>query len=165
MNVSDPLVVIRPARQDDLVQVFDIDHEAFSPYGTAETPDIIAKRWEVFPEGFIVVERDGVILGYGSSEKWLHQREPSLNEDPSQTHSPLGRIFCITAMAVRRYSWNQGFGSSILERLICIARRHECKQVILETTHAQQFYLHRGFRIIKERRQWDATLAVLQLIL
>jgi acetyltransferase (GNAT) family protein len=117
-DMSSQPFTIRLAYQDDLPQVCEIDDEAFSPYGTGESPKVIATRLAVFPAGFVVLEKDGVVLGYGSSEKWLHDREPALNEDPSTTHHPLGRVFCITAMAVRRAFWKQGFGSAILDGLI-----------------------------------------------
>ncbi len=163
--MSSQSFTIRLASQSDLSQVCDVDYEAFSPYGTAESPQIIATRLAVFPEGFVVLEKGGAVLGYGSSEKWLHDREPALNEDPSTTHNPYGRIFCITAMAVRWAYWKQGLGSAILERLMSVARQQRCKRVILETTHAQRFYLRRGFQVANERRQGHVVLYIMQFTL
>ena len=153
---------IRLANETDLPQICEIDDEAFSPYGTAESPQVIAARLAVFPKGFVFLEKDGVVLGYGSSEKWLHDREPALNEDPSTTHHPSGQVFCITAMAVWRAFWKQGFGSAILYRLITIARQEQCGHVVLETTHARQFYLKRGFHVVQERQQMSVVLYVMQ---
>lgn len=156
---------IRLASQTDLPRVCDIDYEAFSPYGTAESPQIIATRLAVFLEGFVVLEKGGAVLGYGSSEKWLHDREPALDEDPSRTRHPYGQIFCITAMAVRRAYSKQGFGSAILERLMSVVRQQRFKRVILETTHTQQYYLRRGFQVVKERQQGHVVLYIMQFAL
>ena len=91
---------IRPATQADLPDIVALDTEAFSPYGTAEDPQVIAARHAVFPEGMLVIEGEQRLIGYGSAEKWLTEREPALNEHPAATHHPTGQIFCITAMAV-----------------------------------------------------------------
>ncbi len=71
-----PTFVLRPAQPNDITQVIQLDFEAFSPYGTAESPEIIRTRQQIFPQGFIVAEKDGRIVGYGSSEKWSAMREP-----------------------------------------------------------------------------------------
>ena len=93
-----PSFLIRPATPEDMPQVIQLDFEAFSPYGTAESPEIIRARQQVFPQGFIVAEKDGRIVGYGSSEKWSAMREPGLDENPYDTHDPNGPIFCITCV-------------------------------------------------------------------
>ncbi len=52
---------IRAAANADLRQICELDFEAFSTYGTTESPDIIAARLYVFPDGFIVVAQDNTI--------------------------------------------------------------------------------------------------------
>lgn len=157
--------LIRLALPADLPQVAAIDYEAFSPYGTAESPDIFSARLSTFPDGFIVLESQGIVLGYGSSEKWLEEREPGLNEDPFDTHHPNGRIFCITAMAVRRAWQRQGLGTALLGQLFTIARRQACGQIVLETTHAQGFYAPHGFQVVRQRQEAGVTLSILRLAL
>ena len=63
---------IRPAYRADLPQVIQLDSAAFSPYGTAESPEVIRARQQVFPAGFVVAEADGRIIGYGSAEEWIY---------------------------------------------------------------------------------------------
>jgi len=160
---SDFSIEVRLARQEDVKEACAIDYEAFSPYGTAELPSVIEARWKVFPQGFVIAEIDGRLIGYGTSEKWLSQREPTMDEDPFTTHCPEGYFFCVTAMAVRNDWRNRGVGASILAFLIEIAKNERCQVVILETTHAQNFYLKRGFKIIGERKQMNRTLSILSL--
>jgi ribosomal protein S18 acetylase RimI-like enzyme len=154
---------IRQATEADLFEVADLDYEAFSPYGTAETPTVFAARLKAFSEGFIVLISEGVTAGYGCSEKWQCDRDPVLDEDPTTTHHPDGRVFCITGMAVRLAQRGKGFGLALLDRLIQIARDHHCQRIVLETTHAQGLYFKRGFRIIRERQQSGVILSIMQL--
>ena len=154
--------MIRAAGIDDLTQVCEIDCDAFSPYGTAESPSIIAARLTAFAEGFVVAESRQTIIGYGSSEKWLDDRQPALNEDPSSTHHPSGQVFCVTAMAVRRAYQGLCCGTAILDHLITIARQHHCQSVTLETTHAQEFYLHRGFNEVGKRQHEGISLSIMK---
>ena len=94
-------ILIRNARDQDIAAVVEIDTEAFAPYGTAEKPDTFQRRLTAFANGFVILVAENEIAAYGSSEKWLTEREPRLDENPSTTHELDGRIFCITAMAVK----------------------------------------------------------------
>jgi GNAT superfamily N-acetyltransferase len=158
-------VRVRLAQQEDLPDVCAIDHDAFSPYGTAELPAILRARWDVFPQGFVIAEEGDCVIGFGTSEKWLDEHEPAMNENPFQSHNPGGRTFCITAMAVRRAWRGYGVGAAILEALVQIAKDQQCRVVVLETTHAQTFYLQRGFRETGQRHQFDTWLTILTLTL
>jgi ribosomal protein S18 acetylase RimI-like enzyme len=158
---NDNKLLVRSATQNDLSAACEVDYEAFSPYGTAELSSVIEARWAAFPKGFIVAERHSRIIGYGTSEKWANVREPAMNEDPHLTHVPTGRIFCITAMAVRKDSRNEGVGLALLNRFEEIARQEKCVKIILETTHAQGFYIKRGFYLYGKRKQMNADLEIL----
>lgn len=153
---------IRRATPADVSAAYAIDAEAFGSYGTAESFATLAARQAIFPAGFIMAEDVGVV-GYGSSEKWLTERVPALDEPPRLTHHPEGRIFCITAMAVRRSRQNQGVGTALLNAFLEIARSHHCQAVLLETTHAQDFYRHRSFQVAQLRQERGVALAVMRL--
>jgi len=133
------------------------------PYGTAEEPAIIAARQSLFSEGFLVVEQDDRIVGYGSSEKWLQDPDPVTGEPPQAAHDPDGTILCITAIAIRNSYRGRGFGTDILDGLIDVAKRHNCRKIKLETSHAADFYLHRGFQIAKHKEQCGLSLTVLEM--
>jgi len=155
--------VIRQATTADLPAVADLELEAFSDYGTAESPEVFRSRLEIFPGGFFVCVVDGAVVGYGSSEKWLQERQPVLNEDASAAHNPQGKIFCITGLAVRLSHRGLGFGLAILDALIDLARRDQCTRVVLETTNGQRVYLKRGFRISHECEQDGIKFSVMKL--
>ena len=156
-------ILVRNAREQDISGVVEIDAEAFSPYGTAEKPETFQLRLTAFPNGFIVLVADNEIAAYGCSEKWLTEREPGLDENPLKTHQPNGRIFCITAMAVKGKYRGRGYSLLILDKLIETAHSEGCKKIIIETTHAQDLYLKRGFKTVRNRTERGISLDVMAL--
>ena len=156
-------ILIRNAREQDIPAVVEIDTEAFSPYGTAETPETFQGRLRTFPNGFIILVAENEIAGYGCSEKWLTERQPSPDENPLVTHQPDGRIFCITAMAVKKKYQGRGYSLLILDKLMEIAHNEGCRKIVLETTHAQDLYLKRGFKVVRNRTERGISLDVLSL--
>lgn len=156
-------VLVRNAREQDISAVTEIDTECFSPHGTAESSETFQRRLTAFPNGFIVLIADNEIAAYGCSEKWLTERKPGLDENPVAAHQPDGRIFCITAMAVREKYRGRGYGLLILDKLMEIAHLEGCRKIVLETTDAQGFYLKRGFKTIQDRTEHGISLDVMSL--
>ena len=156
-------ILVRNAREQDMSAVAEIDAEAFSSYGTAEKPETFQRRLTVFPNGFIILVADNEIAAYGCSEKWLTERPAGMDENPLATHQPDGRIFCITAMAVKVKYRRRGYGYLILDKLIEIAHKEGCRKIIVETTHAQDLYLKRGFKVVQNRTERGISLDVMSL--
>ena len=156
-------ILVRNAREQDIPAVTEIDAEAFSSYGTAEKPETFQLRLTAFPNGFVILIADNEIAAFGCSEKWLTEREPSLDENPLVTHQPDGRIFCITAMAVKKKYQGRGYSLLILDKLMEIAHNEGCRKIVLETTHAQDSYLKRGFKTIRNRIERGIPLDVMSL--
>ena len=156
-------VLVRNARDQDLPAVVEIDTEAFTPYGTAENPETFQLRLRAFPDGFIILVADNEIAAYGCSEKWLTEREPALDEHPMVTHQLDGRILCITGMAVKKKYQGRGYGKRVLDKFLEIAHGERCQKIVLETTHAQDFFLKRGFKTVQKRTERGVTLDVMSL--
>ena len=156
-------VLVRNAREQDISAVAEIDAEAFAPYGTAEKPETFQRRLTAFPDGFIILIAENEIAAYGCSEKWLTEREPGLDETPSVTHQPAGRILCITGMAVKKKYRGRGFGLLVLDKLLEIAHREGCRKIVLETAHAQSLYQKRGFKTVQNRTERGISLDVMSL--
>ena len=156
-------VLIRNARDQDIPAVAEIDAEAFATYGTVETPETFQLRLKTFQNGFIILIAENEIAAYGCSEKWLTEREPGLDENPAVTHHIDGKIFCITAMAVKANFRGRGYGLLMLDKLIEIARQENCRQIILETTHAQGLFKKRGFKTIRNRTEREISLDIMSL--
>ena len=156
-------VLVRNARDQDLSAVAEINAEAFSPYGITEKPETFQSRLTAFPNGFIILVADNEIAAFGCSEKWLTEREPRLDENPFVSHQPDGRIFCITAMAVKTKFKGRGYSLLVLDKLLEIAHNEGCRKVVLETTHAQDLYLKRGFKTVRNRMERGISLDVMSL--
>ena len=156
-------ILIRNAREQDIPAVAEIDAEAFSPHGTAEKPETFQFRLTAFPDGFIILIAENEIAAFGCSEKWLTEREPGLDENPLVSHQPEGRIFCITAMAVKTKYRGRGYSLLVLDKLIEIAHKEGCRKIVLETTHAQDLYLKRGFKVVQNRTERGISLDVMAL--
>ena len=156
-------VLVRNARDQDIPAVVEIDTEAFAPYGTTERPQTFQLRLAAFPNGFIILVAGNEIAAYGCSEKWLAEREPGLDENPSITHQPEGRVLCITAMAVKAKYRGKGYGLRILDKLLEIAHQEGCRKIVLETTHAQGLFLKRGFQTVQNRTERGVALDVMSL--
>ena len=156
-------ILVRNARDQDVSAVAEIDAEAFSPYGTAEKLETFQRRLTAFPDGFIILIAENEIAAYGCSEKWLTEREPGLDENPSVTHQPEGRILCITGMAVKKKYREKGYSLVILDKLLEIAHKEGCRKIVLETTHAQDLYQKRGFKTVQNRMDRGISLDVMSL--
>ena len=156
-------IILRNAREQDLPAVVEIDTEAFAPYGTTETEKTFQRRLEVFPNGFVILVAGNEIAAYGCSEKWLVEREPGLDEDALVTHQPDGKVFCITGLAVKKKYQGKGYSLMVLDKLIETAHLEGCRRIVLETTHAQDLYLKRGFKTVKTRMERGISLDVMSL--
>jgi ribosomal protein S18 acetylase RimI-like enzyme len=156
-------ILVRNARDQDIPVVVEINAEAFSPYGIAEKTETFQFRLTAFQNGFVILVADNEIAAYGCTEKWLDEREPGLDENPLVTHQPDGRILCITSMAVKMEYRGKGYGLRILDKLIEIAHRERCQKIVVETTHAQGFFLKRGFKTVQTRTERGVALDVMSL--
>ena len=156
-------VLVRNVRDQDIPAVAEIDAEAFTAYGTAEKPETFQLRLKTFPYGFLILIAENEIAAFGCSEKWLTEREPGLDEDPATTHHIDGRILCITAMAVKANFRGRGYGLLMLDKLIEVAHRESCGQIIVETTHAQGLFKKRGFKTLRKGTEREVSLDVMSL--
>lgn len=176
------MVVARQATPADWPQMVALDRAIFGGYGAQEEPAIIQARLTVFPEGCVVLEESvdhestrreamkqqvesAEMLGYLTTEKWLALREPTLDEDPHQTHHAAGRILNITTLAIAPAHQNRGLGALLIAQVKQIAEREGCTEIVLETAHAEAFYRRHGFQKIGERQERAIQLHIMHICL
>jgi ribosomal protein S18 acetylase RimI-like enzyme len=156
-------ILVRNAREQDIPAVLEIEAEAASDSQSAAAQEVFQQRLTVFPNGFIILVADNEIAGYGCSEKWLDEHEPQPDSNPMATHQPDGRIFYITALAVKKKFRGRGYRSVLLDKLIETAHLEVCRKVIVETSDDQDLYQQRGFKIVQNRKERGTSLDVLSL--
>lgn len=164
---------IRQATMRDLPRIIALDREIFGGYGADESPAVIQARLKVFPAGCVVLEEateagtktdaDARLLGYLTTEKWAAVREPVLDEDPRMTHVQTGMVLNITTLAIAPQHQQRGLGAQLVEYAVALAKQENCTTLVLETAHAERFYLRHGFVRWGERRQRNILLYILQM--
>jgi len=172
-NAECGMIRIRQATSSDLSRIIALDREIFGAYGADESPTVIQARVEVFPAGCAVLEevteastKTGEVarfLGYLTTEKWAAGREPVLDEDPRLTHVPTGSILNITTLAIAPQQQQRGLGTQLVEYAVALAKQENCTTIVLETAHAERFYLRHGFVKRGERHQRNILLHILQM--
>ena len=66
-------------------------------------------------------------------------------------------------MAVKMKYQERGYALLILDKLMEIAHKEGCRKIVLETTHAQDLYLKRGFKTVQSRTERGVSLDVMSL--
>ena len=159
-------MALRQATLADLPAIVWLDEAIFGWYGAQESAEIIGARLAVFPAGCVILEEVDVaglptILGYLTTEKWLQLREPALDEDPTLTHQEAGTVLNITTLAVAPGQQQRGLGAQLLNQAKRIAGLQGCRDIVLETAHAERFYQQHGFTKLGERTERGIALMIM----
>lgn len=123
--------LIRRFRPSDFERVIAIEKEAFGEYN----PILFMTAYETFPDGFLVAEEDGQVVGFLTSVVM------SLFDVK------------ILSLAVDKRCQNKGFASMLLKALFQVLRTKGILKLLLEVRlsniRAQRLYLSLGFDLVK----------------
>jgi ribosomal-protein-alanine N-acetyltransferase len=126
-----PLFLIRKFQPPDFERVIAIEKEAFDEYN----PILFMTAYETFPEGFLVAEEDGTVIGFLSAVL-ISRFEVK-----------------ILSIAIDKRCQNRGFASMLLKSLFGLLRTKGILRVLLEVrlsnVQAQKLYLSLGFNLVK----------------
>ena len=121
------LIIIRKFQPQDFPWVIDIERKVFDEHD----PYLYMQFYEANPDGFLVAEINGIIVGYAAG--FLASTE-------------VGRIF---SLGVHPAYQNRDIGSSLLKEMINIFREIGVFEIILEVRSsnikARRFYEKHGF--------------------
>jgi ribosomal-protein-alanine N-acetyltransferase len=122
---------IRRFQPSDFERVIAIEKEAFDEYN----PILFMAAYETFPEGFLVAEKDGHVVGF------LTTIAVSLFDVK------------ILSLAVDSRCQKEGFASMLLRSLFNVLRTKGVLRLLLEVrvsnVRAQRLYLSLGFILVK----------------
>lgn len=147
-------ILIRNATINDVEDIMDIEHESFHETVYEDMP-VFLDRILTFPDGFLVLEVNGNVCGYISSEIWNYSEEThkdmfDLNHSISKVHTSTGSELYISSIGILKKYRRKGYGKLLFSEL---ARRINEKYNILsmilivsvQWTAAKKIYLENGF--------------------
>ena len=123
-------ITIRHVRPGELDECFLVETSGFPPEEAA-TRETIKHRIETFPEGFLVAEQNGRIVGILNSA--ATNKDDISDEELKQLvgHDPAGRNMVVFALAVLPEVQKQGIARQLMSRFVEEARRSNRKNILL----------------------------------
>lgn len=135
----------RIAEPDDLIACHTVESLCFPPCEAAWTSSL-RNRIEQFPEGFLVAEHEGRVIGQCNSG--CTYKDDITDEDFKQLigHDADGPNMVIFSLSVLPEYQSNGVGGKLLDRFIAQARKLDKKQVLLLCKEKLiAFYAKHGF--------------------
>lgn len=133
----------------------DIEHESFCET-VYEDIVVFLDRISTFPDGFLVLEVNGHVSGYISSEIWNYSQEIQrdmfdLNHSISKVHSATGSELYISSIGVLKEHRRKGHGKLLFSELFKrITGKYNISSMILivsvQWTAAKKIYENNGFK-------------------
>jgi len=141
-------LVIRQVKTNDLDQCVLIEAACYGPEGA--TRDRVKKRIDLFPQGFLIAEYGGQVVGF------INSGATNLDDIGDETfkdmvgHEPTGRNVVIFSLAVQPEFQRQGFSIALMYSFIETAQRLNKEEILLLCKpdlipyYEQYGFIHRG---------------------
>lgn len=147
-------LLIRNAEKDDIDGIMSIEHESFHS-NIIECMETFLERIMTFSDGFLVMEIDGEIAGYISSELWEYSEHINtdkfiLGHSIAETHRNDGRELYVSSIGIlEKYRGNRYGNVLFFELQERIRSKYPVQSAILivsENWHAaKRIYEKNGF--------------------
>jgi ribosomal protein S18 acetylase RimI-like enzyme len=139
-------IIIRHVLPTDLEQCVTVETSGFPP-GEAAPRETIELRIGKFPEGFLVAEVDGKVVGILNSA--VTDKADISDEELKQLsgHDPAGKNLVVFALAVLPEYQKQGIAHQLMQRFVEETRQRGKENVLLlSKQHLISYYERMGFR-------------------
>jgi ribosomal protein S18 acetylase RimI-like enzyme len=139
------MITLRNVQSTDLEQLLLIENEGFSKEEAA-TKEAFVERIQLIPDTFIVVEKEGEILGYINgpiiNQPYItDDLFEKINENPAR-----GGYQSILGLAVSKTARNQGIAKILIEKMVELVEEKERKGITLTCKqNLVSFYEKLGF--------------------
>lgn len=151
VEIIDNSPQIRAASLEDLDFILNVERSAFPPNRQASL-DNLQKRLQLFPQGCLVAEQNGELVGFETS---LVTRDivsiVELDQPDEVIHDPTGIVYYMRSLAIKQEFQRRGIGKALTGEAIKLARVFN-KQVFRFTAaqNVENFYTKLGFKRISE---------------
>jgi len=138
-------LIIRNAFPTDLDECYQVEIAGFPPEEAA-SKETMQLRMDIFPQGFLVAERNGHVVGILNSAST--DKDDISDEELKQLvgHDPNGMNMVVFALAVLPEYRKQGIARQLTERFAIEARKLGKKYVLLLCKqHLIRYYESLGF--------------------
>jgi ribosomal protein S18 acetylase RimI-like enzyme len=138
-------IIIRNVRPTDLEECYLVEISGFPPEEAA-SKETIKLRIDTFPQGFIVAEIDGRVIGILNSA--ATNKEDISDEELKQLigHDPDGKNLVVFALVVLPEFQKRGIANQLMNRFVEAAREHKKENVLLMCKqHLIAYYERMGF--------------------
>lgn len=150
-------ISIRNAEKNDIEGIMLIEYESFHRNIT-ESRDAFLDRINVFSDGFLILEIDGDVAGYISSEMWdfseiIDMERFNLNHSIRDVHKPSGSQLYISSIGILKNHHGKGYGNMLYSELEKrITGKYSIISMILIVSEnwnaARKLYENNGFKEI-----------------
>jgi [SSU ribosomal protein S18P]-alanine acetyltransferase (EC 2.3.1.128) len=147
-------ISIRNAEESNIEGILLVEHDSFHK-DIAESRSVFFDRIKVFPEGFLLMEIDGEIAGYISSEMWEYSENIDtdrfrLNHNIADIHRTDGSELYISSIGVIKKYRGKGYGKMLFSELVeRIGSSYRIASIILIVSEnwnaARKIYENNGF--------------------
>jgi ribosomal protein S18 acetylase RimI-like enzyme len=135
---------IRHARPGDLEACFEIETVCFEGAGATRTR--IGRRIHKYPEGFLVAELCGAVVGFVNSGAFDTEDIGDESLKDLVGHKPAGKHLVIFSLVVHPRAQKRGIARELLERIVEQAIADERASVLLDCReHLIRYYESFGF--------------------
>lgn len=158
-------IKLRQVTESDLDRCFEIERDSYEG-DAAATRNKIYRRICEYPEGFIVLERDGVVVGFincGATD-----RVDLADEEFKDLvgHDPKGRHIVIFSVVVHRKYQGQGLAGKLMVDFISRIRGMHKKSIhLLCRSRLVAFYEKYGFEYIGRSKSTHGGLNWHEMVL
>lgn len=147
------MVKIRHAREKDIPRVAELESEIDGE--NAASLETLMGRFKMFPEGFIVAENRGGIIGYTQSCRWNKEAGNFHNfkeiRDFQKHHDERARNLYVIFLAVDENYRKNGIGSSLIKSLIKYSVNNQIEKIqLVARSELRKFYSSFGMKPIME---------------
>ena len=136
---------IRLANENDIEAMIQIEQIGFPPAEAAKEEDI-RERFRVFPENFIVAEKDGKVIGFVNGCTTNQPELPDELYHDVSLHKPDGTYQTVFGLNVLPEYRREGIAALLVNELIRLSKERGRKGIVLTCKdHLVHYYEKFGF--------------------